>query len=76
MDYSNLKNVSIMDKGEPPRFIDYGVYEYSSLVTAFNLYEQDWTTLQKHRLTYLYNDDQNEFESKRAKWQRGLSDVS
>ncbi|MCM3668010.1 hypothetical protein M3181_03210 [Mesobacillus maritimus] len=60
-----LKNVKVIDKGERPRFFDWGVYDYSSHLTAFNVYEQTWAALQAEGLTHLFNDDVSEFERKK-----------
>jgi hypothetical protein len=49
-----MKNVKVISKGERPPFMDYDLYEYSSDITTFNLYDQEWADLEAEGLTYLF----------------------
>lgn len=64
-----MKNIRIVDKGERPQFMDWDLYTYSSDVTTYNLYEQDWADLEAEGLTYLF-EDRDDFE-RRKKERRG-----
>ncbi|HWO74372.1 MAG TPA: hypothetical protein VNM69_00485 [Bacillus sp. (in: firmicutes)] len=56
-----LKNVRKIDKGPKPPFMDNDVYEKSSDVIVWNLYEQDWQTIHSEGLARLFNG-RDEFE--------------
>jgi hypothetical protein len=65
-----LKNVKIVDKGERPKHMDTDLYENSSDITMFNLYDQDWADIVENELTWIF-ETQSEFE--RLKRERELS---
>ena len=60
-----MKNVTVVSKGERPQHMDWDLYEYSSDVTTFNLYEQSWTDIVAEGLAHLFNNNEAEFERKK-----------
>ncbi|MGP4074138.1 hypothetical protein ACTWQB_16670 [Piscibacillus sp. B03] len=62
-----LRNVKVVDKGEKPRFMDRDVFDKSSDITVFNLYEQSWATLVERGLAHIFNHDQCEFERRKGR---------
>lgn len=62
-----LVGVSILPKPERGRYENRDVYEKSSDVRQFNLYDQSWAALVEHGLSHLF-ENEADFEAKKAKF--------
>lgn len=71
-----LKNVQIVGKGERPQYGEKAVYDLSSDVTVFNLYEQQWQALVDAGLSYLFNEDRAEFEYRKYNYENKDKEVT
>lgn len=71
-----LKGVKIVDKGDKPRYHDSDVWEKSSDIVAYNLYEQDWGDLKAEGLTHIFDDDKAEFDRRKAAFYRSKGKLS
>jgi hypothetical protein len=68
-----LKNVRIESKGERPKHMDTDLYEYSSDITEFNLYDQDWADIVDCGLEWVF---QTQAEFERLKLKRELDEYA
>ncbi|WP_042224139.1 hypothetical protein [Oceanobacillus manasiensis] len=59
-----LKKVRIEDKGQKPQYQAKDVFDKSSDVTVYNVFDQDWATLQTEGLARLF-DSKAEFERRK-----------
>jgi len=46
--------------------MDKDIFDKSSDVTVFNLYEQDWPTLVDNGLSHIFNENESEFEQRKS----------
>lgn len=60
-----LKNVQTIAKIKRSSHGNKDVFEKSSDIVVFSLFEQSWDTLVKAGLSHVFNDDQAEFESRK-----------
>lgn len=65
MKLPKLKNVRIVDKPPKKRYEDSDLYEKSSSVVTYNLFENEWDDLQREGLTHIFNHDKDLFEKRR-----------
>jgi hypothetical protein len=68
-----LNGAKIENKGAKPRFMDKDLYEKSSDVLTYNLFDQNWQTLQAHGLTHLFKD-KTDFETRKAERAEGIGE--
>ncbi|GGH72718.1 hypothetical protein GCM10010978_09900 [Compostibacillus humi] len=66
-----LKGVKVIDKGDKPRYQDSDVWEKSSDIVVYNLYEQDWCDLKAEGLTHIFDDDKAEFDRRKVAFYGG-----
>lgn len=59
-----LKGARIIPKGDKPRYQDRDVWEKSSDIVTYNLYENEWDDLQREGLTHLF-EDESEFNRRK-----------
>jgi len=60
-----LKGARIIPKGDKPRYQDRDVWEKSSDIVTYNLYENEWDDLVSEGLTHIFNNDKYLFEKRK-----------
>ncbi|MEK4801040.1 hypothetical protein MHI02_05705 [Oceanobacillus sp. FSL K6-0118] len=60
-----LKGARIVPKGDKPRYQDRDVWEKSSDIVTYNLYENEWDDLVSEGLTHIFNNDKDLFEKRK-----------